>query len=214
MPLPRLTATQDWLAKRATEVPGVSMPKILSWVCRDILLAGVLTALSFSPAYAQSGTIAGSVRDATGALLPGVTVEASSPALIEKTRSAVTDGKGEYKIVDLRPGAYTVNFSLTGFSTVNREGIELTSGMTANVGAEMRVGGVAETITVSGQSPLVDVQTASQYRAITRTQLDDVPTSRNWWSYVILVPGVSASTRGQDVGGSIVDQSQALSMCA
>jgi hypothetical protein len=173
------------------------------------LLSLLLTATS---AAAQTGTIAGTARDATGGLLPGVTVEASSPALIEKMRSTTTDGQGEYKIVDLRPGTYSVRFTLTGFTSVNREDIELTSGMTANVSAEMRVGGMEETITVSGQSPLVDVQSANQYRAITRAQLDDVPTSRNWWGYVVMVPGVSASTRGQDVGGNIVDQSQALAI--
>jgi hypothetical protein len=173
-------------------------------------VAGIL--LASGSVFAQSGTIAGTVKDATGALLPGVTVEAASPALIEKVRTALTDGQGEYKIVDLRPGTYDVTFTLTGFASVKREGIELTSGTTANVGADLRVGGVEETVTVSGQSPLIDVQTANQYRAITRTELDNVPTSRNWWGYVVMVPGVSASTRGQDVGGSIVDQSQALAI--
>lgn len=162
--------------------------------------------------FAQSGTIAGTVKDTTGALLPGVTVEAESPALIEKVRTTITDSQGEYKIVDLRPGTYTVTFSLSGFSVIKREGIELTSSMTANVTAELRVGGLEETITVSGQSPVVDVQSANQYRAITRTQLDDVPTSRNWWSYVVLVPGVTNNTRGQDVGGNTGDQSQSLAI--
>src|SRR3954466_26066 len=99
------------------------------------------------PAWAQfSGTIAGAVRDTSGAVLPGATVEAASAALIEKVRTVVTDAQGEYKIVDLRPGTYSVTFSLTGFSTVKREGIELTTGFTATVNAELRVGTVAETI--------------------------------------------------------------------
>src|SRR5215813_5767764 len=99
--------------------------------------------LAPSTARAQStttGAIAGIVRDTTGAVLPGVTVEAASPALIEKVRSAVTDAQGNYKIVDLRPGTYSVTFTLTGFSTFKREGIELTTGVTANVNGEMKVG--------------------------------------------------------------------------
>src|SRR5437667_6541927 len=84
-------------------------------------------------AQGQTGSIAGVVKDTTGAVLPGVTVEAASPALIEKVRSVVTDGQGAYKIVDLRPGTYSVTFTLTGFSTIKREGIELTTSFTANV---------------------------------------------------------------------------------
>src|SRR5246127_4748278 len=95
--------------------------------------------------FAQA-TLTGTVKDATGAVLPGVTVEAASPALIEKTRSVVTDGEGNYKILDLRPGTYTVTFTLTGFSTVQREGIVLTTGFTAAVNAYMKVGAVAETV--------------------------------------------------------------------
>src|SRR5438045_6358169 len=99
-----------------------------------------------SALYAQA-SIAGVVKDTSGAVLPGVTVEASSPALIEKTRSVVTDGTGQYKIVDLRPGAYTVTFTLPGFSTVRREDIELSGSFTATVNADLRVGAVEETIT-------------------------------------------------------------------
>src|SRR5262245_32644549 len=115
--------------------------------------------------FAQAG-IAGQVKDATGAVLPGVTVEASSPALIEKTRSAVTDASGLYKITDLRPGTYTVSFTLAGFSTVRREGIELSGTFVASVNADMRVGAVEESITVTGETPLVDVQTARTQQVI------------------------------------------------
>src|SRR5262247_3360161 len=108
-------------------------------------------------AAAQS-TIAGAVRDTTGAVLPGVTVEAASPALIEKVRSVVTNGQGRYSIVDLRPGLYAVTFSLPGFQTVRREGIEVVADATVPINAEMRVGAVEETITVSGATPVVDVQ--------------------------------------------------------
>src|SRR5512132_1853159 len=123
------------------------------------LIAGV-ACLVLLPAVAQAqntSSIAGTVKDASGAVLPGVTVEAASPALIEKTRSAVSDGSGQYRIVDLRPGTYEVTFTLTGFSTVKREGIELSGAFVATINADMKVGAVAETITVSGATPIVDV---------------------------------------------------------
>src|SRR6202140_3466489 len=160
--------------------------------------------LGISGARAQTNSsIAGSVKDTTGAVLPGVTVEAASPALIEKTRSVVTDGSGVYKIVDLRPGVYTVTFTLAGFSTVKREGIELTTSFTANVGAEMRVGGVAETITVSGESPIVDVQNVVQKSTATRDAMDQLPTDRNFVSFAALTPAVLVTGVRQNVGGSI-----------
>src|SRR5712671_5588378 len=110
-------------------------------------------------AVAQStGTIAGVVKDISGAVMPGVTVEASSPALIERVRTGVTDGQGQYKIVNLAPGVYAVTFTLTGFSVVKREGIELTANFTAAVNGELKVGELQETITVSGQTPIVDTQ--------------------------------------------------------
>src|SRR5687768_15336233 len=126
---------------------------------RYLVQLSIIAWLSVLPtlAAAQTGTgsIAGTVRDTTGAVLPGVTVEASSPALIEKVRSADTDASGQYKIIELPPGVYTVTFGLSGFSGVRREGIELTTGFTATVNADLRVGNIAETITVSGQSPVV-----------------------------------------------------------
>src|SRR5437016_4302555 len=103
-------------------------------------------------ASAQTSTIAGTVRDASGLLMPGVTVEVASPALIEKIRTATTDGSGQYKIIQLRPGTYSVTFTLPGFNTVKREGIELTSDFTAQVNADLKVGAVEETITVTGES--------------------------------------------------------------
>src|SRR6188768_1055744 len=128
--------------------------------CMQRLFKGALVVLSLvvfpSAAFAQA-SIVGTVRDASGAVLPGVTVEASSPALIEKTRSVTSNGAGQYSIEDLRPGTYTVTFSLAGFSTVKREGIELSGSFAATVNADLRVGGVTETITVSGQAPVVDV---------------------------------------------------------
>ena len=154
-------------------------------------------------AQGQTGSIAGVVRDATGAVLPGVTVEASSPALIEKTRSVVSDGQGAYKILDLRPGIYAVTFTLTGFSTVKREGIELTTAFTANVNAELKVGAVTETITVSGESPIVDVQNVVQKATATREVMDALPTDRNFVSFAAMQPGVLVTGVSQNVGGSI-----------
>ena len=104
----------------------------------------------FPAAARAQASVTGLVKDSTGAVLPGVTVEAASPVLIEKVRTAVSDGTGQYRIVDLRPGTYTVTFTLAGFGTVKREGIELTGSFTASVNADMKVGTVAETITVSG----------------------------------------------------------------
>src|ERR1041384_5641875 len=123
----------------------------------SVVLMLLLTLVpAFALAQGQSGSIAGIVKDTSGAVLPGVTVEVASPALIEKVRTAVTDGQGAYKIIDLRPGTYSVTFTLTGFAIVKREGIELTSAFTANVNADMKVGQVSETITASGESPTVD----------------------------------------------------------
>src|SRR6185369_11113922 len=123
-------------------------------------------------------SIAGTVKDTSGAVLPGLTVEASSPALIEKTRSVVTDGTGQYRIEDLRPGVYAVTFSLAGFNTVKRDGIELTGSFNATVNVEMRVGAVAETITVSGQAPVIDVQSATTERVLNHEVMDTIPAGR------------------------------------
>ena len=152
-----------------------------------------------SLAFAQA-SINGLVKDTSGAVLPGVTVEAASPALIEKVRSAVTDGGGQYHIENLRPGTYVLTFSLTGFSTVKREGIELTGAFTATVNADMKVGAVAETIVVTGETPVVDVVNAKQQETVSGDTLEAIPTARLYHSIATLVPGVSVSG-SQDVGG-------------
>ncbi len=183
----------------------------MSRTVRVTLLASMMLLVS-AVGFAQTGAIAGSVKDTTGALLPGVTVEAASPSLIEKVRSVVTDAQGAYKIIDLNPGTYTVTFALAGFTSIKRQGVDLTSGTTVNVSIEMRVGNIEETVLVQASTPLVDIQSANQYRALTRDQLNDLPTGRQWFDYVVLIPGVSQSTRGQDVGGNTGDQSQALAI--
>ena len=157
-------------------------------------------------ALAQTGTaaIAGTVRDASGGVMPGVTVEASSPVLIEKTRTVVSDESGQYKIVELRPGTYSVTFTLPGFTTVIREGVELTVGFTAAINAEMRVGAIEETVTVSGQTPVVDVQNVRQTAVMTREVIDTIPTGKQFQNLATLVPVmvvVPVAGSQQDVGG-------------
>src|SRR5688572_24689606 len=142
-----------------------------------------------STVFAQA-SITGVVRDASGAVLPGVTVEASSPVLIEKVRSATTDGSGQFRIIDLRPGTYAVSFTLPGFSVVRREGIELTGSLTANVSTDLKVGGVEETITVTGGTPLVDTQSVRRQVTLNSEILTTAPTARSWAAMAVLVPGI------------------------
>jgi hypothetical protein len=170
-----------------------------------VALVPLMSLLIVSGAYAQgqTGSIAGTVRDASGAVLPGVTVEAASPALIEKTRTVVTDGQGQYKIIDLRPGLYAVTFTLPGFSSVRREGVTLTSGFTADVNADMRVGAIEETVTVTGASPIVDTQNVVRLATASREVMDVLPTDRNFVSFAALTPSVLVTGVRQNVGGSI-----------
>src|SRR6267378_2819770 len=148
--------------------------------------------------------VAGVVKDTSGGVLPGVTVEASSPALIEKIRSAVSDGTGHYRIENLRPGNYMVSFSLAGFSTVKREGVELSGTFTATINADMTVGTLAETITVTGETPVVDVQNTTRERVMDHQVIDAIPTGRSDHNLAMLIPGVSipATATNQDVGGT------------
>src|SRR5437899_1951965 len=160
----------------------------------------------FVPAMVSAqGTsaIAGVVRDSSGAVLPGVTIEAASPALIEKVRTVVSDEKGEYKIVNLPGGTYTVTFSLAGFSSVKREGLELTANYTANVAVEMRVGALAETITVTGESPIVDVQTTAQHKVVSGELLYSLPLTKEMGGFAKVTVGATIRPTAQDVGGNI-----------
>src|SRR5262249_18768957 len=161
-----------------------------------------------SAARAQSvttGAIAGVARDMTGAVLPGVTVEAASPALIEKIRTVVTDAGGQYKITDLRPGTYTVTFTLTGFNTFKREGLDLSAGFTATVNADMKVGALEETLTVAAATPVVDIQNVRTNTVLSRQVLDALPTAKNIPALASLTVGVTSVAGGggssQDVGG-------------
>ena len=170
-----------------------------------VLACGLFVLPSLAAAQsASSGSIAGVVKDTSGSVLPGVTVEAASPVLIEKVRSVVTDDQGNYKIVGLRPGNYTVTFTLPGFSTFKREGLDLSTGFTANITAEMKVGGLEETITVTGASPVVDVQNVRQQTVFRREVQEALPLGRNMAQWATTMPGATLSnvSQGQDVGGT------------
>src|SRR3954465_7514285 len=164
-----------------------------------VALAGLL--LAPTALFAQA-TIAGVVRDAATAVLPGVTVEAASPALIEKARNAVTDGTGQYRIVDLLPGVYSVTFSLQGFSTVKREGIEVFGAGVFTINADLRVGAVSETITVSAETPVVDVQSVRRQAVLNDETLASLPATRNFSQLLNGVPSLA--------GGSLDSQTQAI----
>jgi hypothetical protein len=170
-----------------------------------------LFALFLLPAvtWAQATAIAGTVRDTSGAVLPGVTVEASSPALIEKARSAVTDGQGIFRIIDLRPGVYAISFSLPGFATVRREGIELNANFTATINAEMQVGTIETAVTVTGASPVVDVVNVLKQEVVTKDVLETLPVSKSLASFTALVPGLAGA---RDIGGVTGDRPVGLTM--
>ncbi len=168
---------------------------------RCTLIVAALLIIPMGADAQNLASIAGVVRDASGAVLPGVTVEAASPALIEKQRAVVTDATGQYRIEALRPGTYTVTFTLPGFSTSRRNGVELTGSFTATVNAELSVGALEETITVTGASPVVDVQNTVQQRVVDREVMSNVPAGREVMNIAAnTVPGLTASD--PDVGGS------------
>ena len=160
-----------------------SIARLVFTLLATVLLPG------FALAQTQSA-INGTVKDSSGAVLPGVTVEASSPALIEKVRTAITDGSGQYHIEDLRPGTYSLTFTLTGFSTVKREGIELTGSFNAVINADLKVGGVQETITVTGESPIVDTQSIRRQTTLDHELRTSAPTARSWAATAVLIPGI------------------------
>ena len=169
---------------------------ISKWVLR----VSMFLLLPMSASAQQATGTTGVVKDTSGAVLPGVTVEAASPALIEKVRAVATDGEGRYSIVDLRPGTYTVTFTLAGFSTFRREGITLTAGFTATVNADMRVGSLEETITVTGAAPLVDTTNVRQQTAVSEDLRSALPTgAKGLVGMARLIPGMTSS--GLDAGG-------------
>lgn len=154
--------------------------------------------------FAQS-SIAGTVRDTTGAVLPGVIVEATSPVLIEKVRTIHTDEGGLYRVLDLRPGVYTVTFTLSGFATVRREGIDLPTSFTATLNVEMPVASLSETVSVTGGAPTVDTQNVLQQRVLTNDILENIPSaSRTPQAFILLTPGVT-NVRLGTIPGSVAE---------
>jgi hypothetical protein len=179
--------------------------KVRAW--SGVFAALLVLSLPSAAGAQVLGTVAGNVKDASGAVLPGVTVEVASPALIEKVRSAVTDGSGQYRVVNLPPGTYSVTFSLPGFSTVKRDNLEVSVNFTSTVDAELRVGKVEETITVTGESPIVDIQSASTARSVTSETFKELPGGGSWIQMAALVPAIRATNT--DVGGVLGDQTGA-----
>jgi len=163
------------------------------------LLVLVCLASAHSVAWAQA-TIAGAVRDSSGAILPGVTVEAASPELIEKVRTTVTDGAGRYRIENLRPGSYTVTFTLPGFATVRRDGLIVGGSGVIAVDADLRVGGVQETITVTGETPVVDVQSTRREITLDNETMRSLPSVRSYSYLLTTVPGLQTNNNNVNTG--------------
>src|ERR1051325_8547116 len=173
---------------------------------RDQGLARVLAVVAImlvpAAAWAQS-SITGTVRDASGGVLPGVTVEAASPVLIEGVRSAVTDAQGIYKVVDLRPGTYTLTFSLPGFRTVKRDEFVLPAEFAATVNAELGVGAVNETVTVTGDAPVVDIKSSRAQTQFEKSTIEALPGAGRLTVLSDLVPGATLTQEfNRGVGGT------------
>ena len=170
--------------------------------CLALLLGGLAAAGTSFAQGTSNATISGVVKDTSGGVLPGVTVEAASPVLTEGTRAAVSDERGEYRILELRPGTYTVTFTLAGFNTLKRDNIQLPPSFTATVNGDLSVGAMQETVTVSGGAPLIDTQNMTQQKVISREVLDAVPTAKSALGIAALMPSVVEPPNAQDVGGS------------
>ena len=170
-----------------------------------VVLAGVIALLFASPGRLlaqQEGGIVGAVTDPSGAILPGVTVTATSPALQLPSVTAVTDARGEYRLTPLPIGTYAVEFTLSGFQSVRREGIILTASFVAKIDMQLKLGGIAETVTVSGASPVVDVVSTTSATRLTRETLDAIPSSRNGTvAFMGQAPGVRPQI---DIGGDTI----------
>ena len=164
----------------------------------------VVCSLSIAASASAQASLAGTVRDTSGAVLPGVTVEASSPALIEKVRSVVTDSTGQYRVVDLRPGVYAVTFMLPGFRMVKREGVELTGSGTITVNADLQVGTLEETITVTGESPVVDTQSSTRQAVLDGDLVAIAPAARSWNGIMLLMPGVTGDPNTMQLNPSMI----------
>ena len=158
-----------------------------------LVLAG---ALLLPSVVAAQGTLTGTIRDNSGAVLPGVTVEAASPALTEKVRTVVSDGAGQYRIIELPPGTYSLTFTLPGFSTFKRDGLELAGSAVLTIPAEMKVGAIEETVTVTGETPVVDVQSVRRETVISNDIISAIPATRTVGSLLNASPGITVDGNG------------------
>jgi hypothetical protein len=163
------------------------------WSAIVLSFALLLPAMATAQGALARGTLTGTVRDASGAVLPGVTVEAASPALIEKSRTAVTDNAGVYRIVNLDPGVYSLTFTLQGFSQVKREDIELVGSATLTIPADLKVGSLQETVVVTGESPVVDVQSTRREVVVGGEVIQTLPGTRSTGSLITMIPGVETT---------------------
>ena len=162
-------------------------------------VAAISLAALFSPIATAQSTISGQARDASGAVMAEVTVEAASPALIERSRTVITNGEGRYAIVDVRPGTYTITFTKSGFNPV-KEQIDVPANVTVPVDAIMQVGSVGQTVEVQAQVATVDIENVAHPEVLTRNDMDSLPTARNMQSIASYVPGIHLNQ--PDVGGS------------
>jgi hypothetical protein len=174
-----------------------------------VLAVGAACLCVATMARAQSGSIQGTVSDPSGAVLPGVLVEASSAALIEQSRTAVTDGEGRYTLLELRPGSYTLSFTLAGFQVLKRENIVLTTGFTASINVTLQLGALGETVTVTSESPIVDTVNTRVQTVVNQTLIEALPLPKNAGAFANLIPGAVGT---QDVGGSASETAQAFAI--
>src|SRR5687768_3170103 len=163
-------------------------PKVLL----SLLLAAILVPVM---AWAQ-GTLTGTVRDGSGGVLPGVTVEAASPAIPGSVRTVVTDSAGVYRIIELPPGAYTLSFTLPGFANVKRDGLLLSGSAVLTIPIELRVGAIEETVTVTGESPVVDVQTVRRESVLDQDVIQSMPGARTVGNLLNAMPGITVDNNG------------------
>jgi hypothetical protein len=174
------------------------------WFVASLVAATALAVPAL--AYAQgggastTGTIQGRVTDAQGGVLPGVSVTISSPSLIGGTQTQVTNDQGNYRFPAVPPGTYTVEFDLTGFNKLRREGIQIALGFTANLNVELTVATLQETVTVTGESPIIDTSSTRVQQNFKLQELNSLPNARDMWSLLSVTPGVSMTRI--DVGGN------------